>query len=270
MQKIELSTLQDLVYSIFVEFDRICRKHNIKYSMEGGTLMGAVKFSNFVPWDDDIDVIMPREEYNKFLKVAPKELDCKFFLQSYNNVPEFPLNYAKLCMNGTEIYDYDYTHLKNMHHGIFIDIFPIDNVKIDGLKFHCSQVGVLTSARKVKLNINFGQNGIKAKVYKLLSLLPMKLLCKLIDLFCTKYNRKYTGFMYEICNSNKNFPPLKAEIYEEFIELPFRDGKFMAIKRYDDLLKSRFGENYMSKLPAEELRKPSHNPNIRFIPGDIK
>lgn len=268
MEKIPLKELQNLIYSIFVEFDRICRKHNIKYSMEGGTLMGAVKFSDFVPWDDDIDVIMTRAEYIKFLKVAPKELNEKFFLQSYNNVPEFPLNYAKLCLNGTEIYDYAYTHIKNMHHGIFMDIFPIDNVKPTNLRMHCSQVGVLTGARKVKLKINCGKNGIKTKVYKLLSLLPMKFLCNSLDFFCRKYNNKSTGYMYEICNPNRKFSPLKSEIYEEFIELPFRDGKFMAIERYDDLLKSRFGENYMSELPVAEARKPSHNSNIRIISGD--
>ena len=79
MERIELSHLQDLVYSIFVEFDRVCRKHDIKYSMEGGTLIGAVKYGGFVPWDDDIDVIMLRDQYEKFLKVAPGELGKKFF-----------------------------------------------------------------------------------------------------------------------------------------------------------------------------------------------
>lgn len=77
-EKISLEELQDRVYRIFVEFDRICRKHNIRYSMEGGTLLGAVKYQNFVPWDDDIDVIMLREEYEKFLSVAPGELSEAF------------------------------------------------------------------------------------------------------------------------------------------------------------------------------------------------
>jgi len=125
MRKASLNEVQDLIYDIFVEYDRICRKHNIKYSMEGGTLLGAVKYRDYVPWDDDIDVIMLRSEYEKFLKVALTELNKDFFLQSYNNVPQFPLNYAKLCYNGAKICDYDYSHLQEMHHGVFIDIFPI-------------------------------------------------------------------------------------------------------------------------------------------------
>ena len=261
---IELKVLQNMVYSIFVEFDRICRKHNIKYTMEGGTLMGAVKYQDFVPWDDDIDVVMVRNEYEKFLKIAPMELNSKFFLQSYNNVSEFPLNYAKLCFNGTEIYDYDYSHLKNMNHGIFIDIFPVDNVIPKKLKKHCSMVGIFTGARKVKLRA-IKPKGIRKLVYGALSILPMKLLIKLVDKSCKMYNKKDTGYIYEVCNSNRKFKPLNSEVYKSLVELPFRDKKFFAIENYDDFLKSRFGKNYANELPSEDKRKPSHNQNIRIV-----
>lgn len=263
MRKAELSEVQNLIYNIFVEFDRVCRKYDIKYSMEGGTLLGAVKYRDFVPWDDDIDVIMIREEYEKFLQVAPDELNESYFLQSYNNVPEFPLNYAKLCYKGAKIYDYDYSHLKHMNHGIFMDIFPIDNVKNETLRTHCSQVGVLTGARKTKLKVKFGKIPIlKFFVYKILSFLPMKTLVLLLNKTCMKYNKKSTGFRYEVCNSNRKFKPLKTEIYDEFVELQFRDKTFLAVKQYDIFLRSRFGNNYMEEFPPEEKRKPSHCSNI--------
>lgn len=265
MNRIELPVLQDYVYSIFEEFDRICRKHDIKYSMEGGTLMGAAKYQNFVPWDDDIDVIMVRDQYEKFLQVAPKELDSKFFLESYNSVDEFPLNYAKLCLNGTMICDYDYSHLKKMNHGIFMDIFPIDNVDPKTLRKQCSVVGILTGGRKTKLKVKLRGSKFRHFVYKTVSLLPMSWLIKLLNKACKFYNKKDTGYIYEVCNSNKNFPPMPASLYMEYIELPFRDKKFLAIKDYDKLLKSRFGENYMNELPPEEARKPSHNQNIKIL-----
>lgn len=267
--RVPLSELQERVYRIFVEFDRICRKHDIKYSMEGGTLLGAVKYKNFVPWDDDIDVIMIREEYDRFLEVAPNELSKQYFLQSYNNVRQFPLNYAKLCDNDTCIYDYDYTHLTKMNHGIFIDIFPIDNVIPSKLSKQLHIVGMLTSARKTKLKINFGKVGLLKKViFGMLSILPMSFLCNQIDKCCSKYNKKKTDYRYEVCNSNKKFSPLPYEIYEELVELDFRDSKFYAIKEYDRFLQSRFGENYLMELPDENLRKPSHNPNIKILRGE--
>jgi len=263
---IELTKLQDIVYSLFQEFDRICRKYDIHYTMEGGTLLGAVKYGGFVPWDDDIDVVMKREEYEKFLSVAPGELDGKFFLQSYNNVSEFPLNYAKLCHNGTEIYDYDYTHLKNMHHGVFMDIFPLDEVKPEKLKKHCSRVGILTGARKTKLKA-IKPTGIRKVIYGGLALLPMKTLIKMLDRCCKKYNGKNTGYFYEVCNANRKFPAMPRELYDETVRISFRDGEYEASSQYDRFLKSRFGEDYMDTLPPEEVRKPSHNQNIRVIEG---
>ena len=264
--RIPLSEIQDRVYKIFVEFDKICRKHNIKYSMEGGTLLGAVKYKNFVPWDDDIDVIMVREEYNKFLKIAPSELPKEYFLQSYNNVRQFPLNYAKLCDNDTCIYDYAYTHLTKMNHGIFIDIFPIDNVIPSKLSKQLHIVGMLTSTRKTKLKVEFGKVGLFKKViFSILSIFPMGFLCKQIDKYCSKYNKEKTELRYEVCNSNRKFSPLPYNIYDELTEIDFRDKKFLAVKDYDTFLRSRFGENYMNELPEEEKRKPSHNQNIKFL-----
>ena len=262
-KKVELSELQELVYAIFKDFARVCEKHNIKYSLEGGTLLGAVKYGGFVPWDDDIDIIMHRSEYNKFLKIAPKELGEDFFLQSYNNVREFPLNYAKICYNKSQIYDYDYSHLKSMNHGIFIDIFPIDNVRPEKLKNQLHIIGLLTGARKTKLNIKLTRvSKAKKIIYKIVSLLPMSVLCKLLDFECSKYNGHDTGFCYEVCNSNANFKPLSSDIYSELEYVKFKDGEYLAVKRYDEFLKSRFGENYMTELPPEDKRKPSHNQNI--------
>lgn len=260
----KLAVLQDYVYEIFVEFDRVCKKYNLRYSMEGGTLLGAVKYQDFVPWDDDIDIIMLREDYEKFLKLAPNELDEKYFLQSYNNVKEFPLNYAKLCHNDFEIYDYQYSHLKNMNHGIFIDIFPLDNVVMNKLKIQCNIIGVLTGARKTKLRVKLEVKGKRKVIYKILSFLPMNILCIMINKSCKKHNKKNTDYIYEVCNSNRRFKPLRTELYTEYIELKFRDKMFLAIKGYDELLKDRFGKDYMHTLPKEKDRKPSHNQNIRF------
>ena len=263
MKKADLSELQDLIYGIFVEFDRVCRKYDIQYSMEGGTLLGAVKYGDFVPWDDDIDVIMLRSEYEKFLKVAPQELQGDYFLQSYNNVSEFPLNYAKLCYKKSKICDYVYSHLTEMNHGIFMDIFPIDHVQPEKMGNQLHWIGLLTGARKMKLKI--AMTGLplwKRMCYGVAACLPMKMLCRMMDWMCTLYNNRDAELCYEVCNSNKKFKPLPSDLYRELTELRFRDGMFLAVSQYDEFLKSRFGENYMNELPLEENRKPSHHQNI--------
>lgn len=265
MANVPLEELQQYIFGILVEFDRICRKHNIKYSLEGGTLLGAIKYKGFVPWDDDIDVVMTRIEYDKFMKIAPSELASEYTLQNYDSAEEFPLNYAKLCYNKSTIYDYDYSHLTKMNHGIFMDIFPIDHVIPKKLRFHCSCVGVLTGARKTKLKIPLKGNRLKRFVYKLLSVLPMKSLNRLLTRTCTKYNKNNTGYSYEICNSNRKFPPILSSFYDDLIEVEFNGKLFYAFREYDDFLKTRFGNNYMNELPDEKLRKPSHNQNILIL-----
>ena len=262
---IKLSVIQDYIYPILIEFDRICRKYDIKYSIEGGTLMGAVKFQNFVPWDDDIDVIMVRDQYEKFLQVAPLELGSEFILASYNNRERFFSNFAKLYLDVTQINDFPYAHIPKIQHRIFMDIFPVDNVVPKKLKYHCSVVGILTGARRFKLRNQKGIKSASQLLYKILSLLPLKTLISLVDKVCRKYNKKETGYIYEVSNPNRNFSPLPSEMYMKHVELQFRDKKFMAIKDYDKFLKSRFGENYANEIPAEDKRKASHNLDIEVV-----
>ncbi len=263
----DLALMQEYMLSVFSTFDEICKKHDIKYSMEGGTLLGAAKFKGFVPWDDDIDVIMRREDYERFLKVAPNELGEEFFLQSYNNVTDFPLNYAKLCMNKTKILNYAYSHLDKMNHGIFMDIFPIDNVSSKNFKLQRAFVGAFTSARAMKLKV-VKLKGIRAFLYGALSLLPMKFLIGNIQFWCNINNKKKTEQRYEICNSNKRFKPLPYEMYEDYAMMPFGDKSFMAVKNYDFFLKTRFGENYMAEMPSEDKRGRSHIQEV-YIDDEI-
>ena len=85
----DIREVQKKLLMILIEFDRICRKHNIKYSLEGGTLLGAIKYKGFVPWDDDIDIVMERPEYERFLKVCKRELNKEFFLQIIGQLSTF-------------------------------------------------------------------------------------------------------------------------------------------------------------------------------------
>lgn len=123
----ELQRLQDALYETLGEVDRICRKHDIRYFVTGGTAIGAYFWQKMLPWDDDIDVGMMRSDYERFAKVAQQELGDRFFLQSPDTEPHTPFYFMKVRMNGSRFSESTFKYI-DMHQGIFVDIFPFDKV----------------------------------------------------------------------------------------------------------------------------------------------
>lgn len=121
----KLRQLQLCELEILDEFVRICEKHGLQYYLVGGTLLGAVRHQGFIPWDDDIDMAMPREDYDKFAVIAHEDLAPQYFYQCPETDPYYFLTYAKIRKNGTEVYEERFKDAK-FHKGVFIDIFPLD------------------------------------------------------------------------------------------------------------------------------------------------
>lgn len=120
--------LQNLLLEIIKEVVRICEKYNINYYMDGGTHLGAIRHKGFIPWDDDIDIAMKRKDYDLFLKVCPVELDKDiYYVQNEWIEKEYAFCFTKIQLNGTEIIE-DFSKNVRIKHGIFIDIFPYDNL----------------------------------------------------------------------------------------------------------------------------------------------
>lgn len=126
-----LRKAQLIMLDMLIEFDTVCKKHKLQYWLDSGTLLGAVRHSGFIPWDDDIDLSMPVEDYNKFLKIAETELSNEIFFQTSQTDKNFKFDYIKLRSNKASIEEF---HEKDKsikyHQGVFVDIFPmltIDN-----------------------------------------------------------------------------------------------------------------------------------------------
>lgn len=138
----QLKKIQQLELKIAIEVKRICEKNGIKYFLIGGTLLGAVRHGGFIPWDDDMDIGMMREEYNRFLNICKTDLGSEFFLQTWDTDPEYPFSFAKIRLKGTRFVEEFASEVKGRENGIFIDIFPFDAVpdgqikrKIQGKKY---------------------------------------------------------------------------------------------------------------------------------------
>ena len=121
-----LRKAQLIMFDMLIEFDAICKKHQFQYWLDSGTLLGAVRHQGFIPWDDDIDISMPVEDYNKFLKIANSELSNEIFLQTSQTDKDFKFDYIKLRSNKASIVEFHEKdkHIK-YHQGVFVDIFPM-------------------------------------------------------------------------------------------------------------------------------------------------
>ena len=191
---LELKQLQRIELEMLIEVDRICRKYHIQYSLDGGTLLGAIRHKGFIPWDDDIDVIMLRPEYFRFRKVCKQELDqSRFFLQDYLSDPYYRWGYAKIRRNNTKFMRQGQETLKQ-HSGIFIDIFVADNVP-DGYfnrrvhYFLCFLIRKVLYSEIGKYNEN---NFFLRKIYYILSKIPKNKIFHIRNWLAAKTNRNRT------------------------------------------------------------------------------
>lgn len=121
----ELAPINKVQVEILKEVSRVCEKLNIQYFMVHGSLLGTIREEGFIPWDDDIDIAIPREQYEKFLIEAPAIIDSNYFIQSDFSEKKYPLEFAKVRDSRTTYIVENVRHV-NMSHGIYIDVFPVD------------------------------------------------------------------------------------------------------------------------------------------------
>ena len=123
----QLTQLHAMLHEILAEIIRVCEKHRISYFMIGGSAIGVHFWQDIIPFDDDIDIGMMRPDYERFLSVAPQELDGRYFLQTQLSERHMPYYFAKVRRNGTRFVE-EVTQQLDIHHGIFIDIIPFDKI----------------------------------------------------------------------------------------------------------------------------------------------
>ncbi|AUJ33012.1 MAG: LicD family protein [Liquorilactobacillus nagelii] len=267
LSSIQLRKLHQVDLEILLEFDRICRKYKIKYSLDGGTLLGAVREKGFIPWDDDVDVVVSRKEYNKFFKVCQQDLDrSRFFLQNYRTDKNYIFGYAKLRRKETVFKRVGQDHLKQKG-GIFIDIFIRDNVpdSFPLRQVHCFVCYILKTILNSELNKVNGRNFLIRYWNKLLNLVPSRtafcILGKIADFSNRKETRLWRTYTFSMPHSEYGFP---KEICQEFIEIEFEKHQFMAYKRSQEYLTILYGPNFMQRPPVEEQVGHNYVNEINF------
>ena len=258
---------------LFAEFDRVCRKYGIKYVASGGTLLGAVRHHGYIPWDDDIDIMLMRDQYNKLCQVASVEFKHPYFFQIEETEPGFHRWFARLRNSETTaIQEVEKPYHFKYNQGIFIDIFPMDNVADDRkrniqqreIRYYKSIYYKLLAIERSFWSDNESPSKRWAK--KTAHFLFGKLIRHTsftrwawhkVDETFQLYNNEKTEFVsllsFEFDNLNH---AVRSSYLNDIIEVEFEFLKMPIFASYDEHLKLKYGD-YMT---------PSKNPNYH---GDV-
>lgn len=274
----KIEELHKALLELLKEFDRVCCKFHIQYSIGFGTMLGAIRHKGFIPWDDDVDIIITRKEFESFVKVAEEELGDKFFLQTINTDAGYTYNTVRLRMNNTSMI-YDKWISAGFHQGIYIDIIVLDNIPDKRIAAFLQKLQIILLSpfrfmRNKYIFFTCGKNipvVIKVIMYKTLKILPLdKINRKELDI-ATRYadvpckNIAFLGEGNLILKRWYPVRPIPKYAMKEFVYVPFEDTKLMCSRHYRLLLEQWYG-NYM-ELPPEDQRKIYHEP--RYFSNNV-
>ena len=250
--------LREVEIGLLNRIHNICKENDIEYFLAGGTLLGAVRHKGYIPWDDDIDIYMKREEFSKFDDYFRKNKfdDIEFHSYALNN--DCPHAYSRLCDTRTILV---FENLSGICEGVYVDIFPIDNIPSNPIrvKIFAHTIKILGLMRWKSLSVqhirarNKYRDPFKYLLYKLSHMLGTKRIVKMINKRVQKYNKMKT----EYCSSNTIFPiKLSKAVFESIIEVPFEGRMYNAPVGMHEYLTAHYGD-YM-ELPSEKERVTQH------------
>lgn len=248
----DLQHLQKVILSIVKDIDDICRKNGIEYYLFGGSAIGAIRHKGFIPWDDDLDIIMDYKNYDKFIKICREQLDTnKYYLQE--GMVDWPMLYSKIRLNGTYLEEPGSYGEDKSKKGIFVDIFKLDNAPESQLARKWQYVCGKYLLCYCLLQRGYKEASLKKKML-MFSAYPLKLKC--LRSYFEKQLIKYNNFntsMYVSFGARFRYQSsfFRKDLYMNPIFLPFEDTQLPVPEKYHELLTQIYGD-YMTPPPVKE------------------
>lgn len=252
----ELSEHQKVLLSMLKDFDAVCEKHDIHYILFAGTALGAVRHHGFIPWDDDADVIMLRCDYERFFECAAKDFDAEKYYVQREFSSHWPMQFSKLRLNNTACMEKYYPKDPEIHQGIYIDIFPCDNLSdskaVGKLQFSASKI-VIAKALYAR---GYETDSIIKKCFmQFCRLLPLEPFRK----FCVRSKDSGSEMVHSFLAASKRYKKsvFPREWFEKTVRVPFEDTKLPVSCHCAEMLAELYGD-YLKIPPPEERKCKEH------------
>ena len=261
-QYLNLDEIHAILADMLRQVDRICKAEGITYFLSGGTLLGAIRPKGFIPWDDDIDLMMPRPEFERFLRSAAKHLPPRYTLAFPGLTPDYAFPWIRIHDNHTAIADSGMQKARTQT--LFLDIFPIDglpsNPKLSELFFRDIRLHdiLLKCARKKDLYPDERLKWLKRPLMALTRLRKLENYALSLDRAAKRLSfekARYAGVCVVTHYGSRERMP--AEVFRGSVDVPFEGESYPAPIGYDTYLHGLYGD-YM-QLPPEDKRGSLHN-----------
>lgn len=266
--------IKTILLDIFKDVKSFIDANNLKYSLYYGTLLGAIRHKGYIPWDVDMDLIMPRPDYNYFVEnYVPKNKNITMFDEKHCEFYHFA--WAKICDNRT-VCDEHYRGFKDNPYGVYLDIFPLDGIKgnIDSKKKYkkAKRLMRLSCLSRLKPSslfpFHYNAGLVITSILLSWSLNPIKLRNKLVSLATEVDYDSTEELMVLAFGDGAKLIVLEKRWIEETIDATFEGIPCKISKHYDALLKTIYGD-YMT-LPPENKRKDNHTFNSYYYKEDVE
>ena len=257
-EELTLQDLKHLELNMLKYIDEICKKNHINYYLDSGTLLGAVRHKGFIPWDDDIDIVVDRNDYKKLLSLLSGENERYKVLSMYQN-SNYPYLFAKLVDTDTELIENQFP-MKEM--GVFVDIFPLDHLPSNKIIRRYTQFYIKIMRKALRLRM-YESIGVKAERIKdKITLLfvgnrDWKSIMYRIDSFLTQISKKESTIKVDIVATDNPYLDVPEKYFGEPVTIQFEANTFYAPRAYKEYLSLLYG-NYM-ELPPESQRVTNHS-----------
>lgn len=269
----KIKYVREMELELLTEIDRICRRNNIQYFLSGGTMLGAVRHKGFIPWDDDIDIAMLRDDYEKFKTACINELPKKYQYQSYTNKDGYHYFFDKITIKDT-YFSTKYSDRFDMLKGFSTDVFIFD--KTSDNRFFSKLHFKMLMALRLLMNVRWINEPRKDKSYMLSKLLlpilrifSMDTYSKMYDKLLRKYEKRNTSTVLPPATDHKWRGVMPKKWFETVTDAPFENVMSYIPTGYDDYLKRWYCEDYMDLLPLCQ-RTGSHDYYRLDVGNEIK